>query len=141
MERLYGRIILSIMLSGLSLPFIIGLINMFVMPFCKNSALKKAKLDGHVVKAKHIKNIYAQGDDISKRGSDILGIYEYTVGSKKYKFRGYYVGTPPNIEILYYKTNPKKARPDVQFGFLEGGKSLIFVIVSIIIFLGSFFVL
>ena len=140
MERLYGRIILSVILGGLLLPFVIGLINMFIMPFCKNSALKKAKLDGHVVKAKHVKNIYAEGDDIATAGY-ILGVYEYTVDSKKYKYQGQYMITPPNEEILYYKTNPRKAKTEVQFGSLEGGKGLIFLIISIIVFFGSFFVL
>mgnify|MGYP004686674985 CR=1 FL=1 len=141
MERLYGRIILSVVLASVISFIIIGIINMFIMPFYKSSALKKAELNEHVIKAKKMKTIHPDGMEERKTAGYIVGVYEYEVDSKKYRYKGKYVTTPPQIETLYYKNNPKSAKPEFQFGFLEDSKYLIFLVVLFIVFWGSFFVL
>ena len=107
------------------------LLNEFVMPFLRKKALRKAKESGHVVEASWIDSLYARGDDTS---TWVLGVYEYTVNGRKYKYKGRFYPDCPLQITLFYKRNPRKAKTKLDFGFVESWETvfLVMLVVSVI---------
>ncbi|MBQ8627782.1 MAG: hypothetical protein IJ419_16755 [Agathobacter sp.] len=100
-------------------------INGLIMPFTKSKALRKARDLGHEVIAKRVDYKYEKG---SEGGWDVWAKYEFEYSNRKYFFRDRYIAEAPKEEVLYFKKNPRKAKPITRFGGAESGHFMVFLI-------------
>lgn len=92
-------------------PIFIFLRKLFYAPFINKKLIEKAKVKGNVIVARLV-NHYDKYDHSGKyqrmTGKEI-GIYEYEVNGRKYKYKFISINTLPKEITLYYLNNPKKA--------------------------------
>ena len=110
------------------------LLNKFVMPFRRNTALRKAWDSGHVVKATLKKLLHSKGEDTARW---VLGVYEYTVNGREYIYKGRFYPDCPTEITLFYKINPRKAKRELHFGYIEDEWKIILAIFTLIFFVLS----
>ena len=139
MGMLNGTIVVMILKSlfgGLiGFAFIAIIINGLIMPFQKKKALEDAIKDERVITAKRYDWKRPRGEE-NRFENYIWGYYSYEYGNNRTrKFRLSFYGTPPETLTLYYKKNPAKARTEKNFGNMESGYLLIFIITTFISFL------
>lgn len=90
---------------------------------------------GRVISAKRIE---VKGPYYLGRGNtrdSYAGVYEYKYRGDRYTCRLMYSGRPPMQETLYFKNNPAKATNEFEFGKMESGKFVIFLIFTVVSFL------
>ena len=138
MANIGARIMIALFLGLIGYGLARMFINMFIMPFTKEKELQKANEHGRVVTAYFVKSIHPKGVGA---GSDdtVFGIYEYHYNGKTYKYKGIYSLSAPANEILYFKKNPKNACNRIRFGKMENGKFVLFAIISLIVFIATWF--
>lgn len=136
--EILARAIVGLFFGAIGYIIAVFLINLFVMPFTKAKELRKAREQGRVVTAKFVKSISSKG--VGTAGDPEWGIYEYEYNGKKYKYKYLYLSSPIE-ETLYFKRNPKKATNEVNFGKMECGKLSLYLILSFVSFVVSWFVM
>lgn len=123
----------SIVLSFL----VIIIINSTLMTALRKKRLEKAIKKGHCLIAKRTRFVY-NVEGIHSKASNYTGYYHYYYKERKYKCYFYYDDLPPEEIKVYFANNPKKAKPEELFGFLENEKYLIFLICLIVMCLIKF---
>ncbi len=145
MEELFGaimtRVFVSAFFAGAATLVICFILNAVVMPFTRLKGISKAEAEGRTAKAMLIKTITPYVVDTSESGIHTTtdGIYQYEVNGKKYQYKGHYHRTPPTEEKLYYRKDPRKARTSAEYGKLESEWKTIFLVLSIVSFVATFF--
>ena len=131
MIDLFGKIqtnlIFATIITMLCSPLIIFFLEALIMPFKKKEELKKAKDKGNVVIANLVRTSnYTPStyDDPFDRFTVLE--YEYWYENKKYKYkvRSHWDMNPTKSIKLYFKSNPAKAKDEVQFGGVENKISI-----------------
>lgn len=138
MANIGARIVISLFFGSIGYSVALLFINLFIMPFTKGKELQKAHEQGRVVTANFLKSIHPNGVGATS-DHGVWGIYVYEYNGKKYKYKGLYNLSAPVNETLYFKKNPKKATNSVNFGKMENGKLALFAIITLIIFIGTYF--
>lgn len=105
-----------------------AVINGIIMPFFKKKRKKRAINNGHYLTAYRTRFIY-NPEGITHKAHEYTGIFHYEYKHRNYKCSFYYDDLPPEEITLYFANNPRKAKPDEQFGYLENERYLVFVIV------------
>lgn len=133
-----ARIVVALFFGLIGYGVVLAFINMFIMPFTKEKELQKAHEKGRVITANFLKSIHPKGAG-SASEPRIWGIYEYQYNGKKYKYKNVYGISPPCQETLYFKKNPKNAKNRVSFGRMENGKFMLYLMMSLLIFISTWF--
>lgn len=93
-------------------PIFIFLRKLFYGPFINKKLVEKAKSKGNIVTARFVKHYdaydYNRNGKYQVNGKEI-GVYEYEVNGRKYKFRSISINGLPREITLYYLNNPRKA--------------------------------
>ncbi len=111
---------------------VILIVDGITMPFKKNQALREARDAGHEIIAKRVEFKHQRGQ---QRRKYIWGYYEYEYKNCRYTYKNTFQNMPPDTITLYFKNNPKKARPEGSFGGIESGYGWIFLVSTGILFL------
>ncbi|MBQ2946319.1 MAG: hypothetical protein IJE04_00515 [Bacilli bacterium] len=92
-------------------PIFIFLRKLFYGPFINKKLVEKAKAKGNIVTARLIKHYdqYDHSGQFSRTTGKEIGVYEYEVNGRKYKFRSISINRLPREITLYYLNNPRKA--------------------------------
>lgn len=145
MEELFGwlmtHVFIAAVVAGAATLVICFLLNLFVMPFTSIKGVKKAEKEGRCVEAILVEIVFPRGlqNDESGVHTSTDGIYKYEYKGKTYRYRGHYISTPPTQEKLYFRRNPKKARPSVKYGRLESEWKVIFITLMVLALVVTFF--
>lgn len=92
-------------------PVFIFLRKLFFGPFTNKKLVERAKSKGNVITARlvdHYSLNNHSGNHIKMTGEE-MGIYEYEINERKYKYRFMSFNALPQELTLYYLNNPKKA--------------------------------
>lgn len=135
------RIFIALCIAGTATLVICFLLNAIIMPFTRLKGIKKAETEGRSVIATLVKSItpYVVDPDESGIHTSTDGIYQYEVNGRTYRYKGHYHVIPPTEEKLYYRKDPSKARPSIEYGKLESEWKPILLILSIVSFTVTFF--
>lgn len=147
MDDLYAlimtRAFISALAAGVLTIAICFVLNLIVMPFTRLKGVSKAEAEGRVVRAVLVKTHMPGNYDSNESGVHTLytGVFQYEYKGKTYKYRGNYYRFPPSEEKLYFRSDPSKARTDAEYGRLESEWKMIFPVLMVCCFIGTFFLL
>ena len=119
---------------------IVVFLNMFVMPFTRLKGIPKAEAEGRVVIARLVRVNKPQVADWADKRADYMGIYEYQVNGKKYRYRERFWDDPPKELRLLYRKDPSTARIMMKYGRLESEWKVIYPVCAAVVFVVSLFV-
>lgn len=135
--------LLTKIITSLGVGFIAGLpvswglkmmYNSFIAPFKRKELLVKARDEGRMVVGHLVDfHFHQSSENAGQYANKVYGVYEFEVDGKKYKYKGWFSGMPSEEKLLYYKHNPQKACEEHEFGVLESGSFLIFIIAVILV--------
>lgn len=143
MDDLVTRLVVVAFYSGIGTLVISLFCNIFILPFTKIKDMEKAKKEGRVVTATLVSMVQPNTngyDDFDAGGRlAILGKYQYLYNGRRYRYSGLFDGVPPREIQLYFRKDPKKARSAQHFARLESEWKLIFLVLTALGFVVTFF--
>lgn len=92
-------------------PIFIFLRKLFYGPFINKKLVEKAKAKGNIVTASLVNyfSLHDHSGQFKRTTGEEMGIYEYEVNGRKYKYRLMSFNTLPKEITLYYLYRPRKA--------------------------------
>lgn len=123
------------LITGIPVAWVLKVLyNSFIAPFKRTKLLIKAREEGRMVVGHLVDfHFHQSNENAGVYENKVFGVYEFEVKGKKYKYKQWMSGMPPEEKLLYYKKNPNKACEEQDFGILEGGFLLRFLIAVILI--------
>lgn len=138
MNELLTKIITSLgvgLIAGLPVSWILKVIyNSFIAPFKRTKLLIKAREEGRMVVGHLVDfHFHQSNENAGIYENKVYCVYEFEVDGKKYRYKQWLSGMPSDEKLLYYKHNPKKACEEHNFGILESGCFLLFIIAVVLV--------
>lgn len=123
------------LITGIPVAWVLKVLyNSFIAPFKRTKLLIKAREEGRMVVGHLVDfHFHQSNENAGVYENKVYSVYEFEVKGKKYKYKQWLSGMPPEEKLLYYKHNPNKACEEHTFGILEGGFLLRFVIAVVLI--------